>query len=96
MKQTDDAESLQEAANALIALKNNYGFQLLMAQLSREAQQDLEALAEIDPSDIDKVRELQASTKFLNWIKSRINMLIEQGVQPEIVSEMTEQDFIDG
>lgn len=90
-----EKEALSKAADALISLGENYGFQVLMAQLRSEMQDDLLELATCDPTDHKKIAELQTKTKGLIWLKDRRQLLIQQGVQPEILEEAQVEHFDD-
>lgn len=82
-----EEEGLREAAEALISLGDHYGFKILMVQAESEAREALEQLGDVNPTDSQKIAELQKERKALKWLMERRQLLIRQGLQPEILEE---------
>ena len=94
MPETDD-EAMLQAAEALIRLRDDYGFRLLMAQLHKEVAADAAALVDVDPDNKKEITRLQQNIKGLNWLADRMQVLIQQGMQPETLSEAN-VEYVDG
>lgn len=83
-----DDQALQLAAEHLIQLKNNVGWTLLMVQLKRDEIDALERLATIEPGDSNGIEAAQRRVERYRWFKETIDILINQGLDPEILDDL--------